>query len=427
MVILPGKNCEYRVDIPARCLGEILSPRQVHVPTSWTDLLLEAFLHPVGCRPLAELATPGQSILIIVDDNTRSTPTQQVLPVLLAHLAAAGCQPEDITLAIALGTHRPMTATEIELKLGRPVALRFPVINDSAHKGEVFVATGEFLNGVPIEVHRAVLNADLVIGIGSVVPHTEAGWSGGCKMILPGMCSERTVMENHRLAADTPGNALGQEATPVRQNMEEIVARIGFDFSINLVLTSSGGIIGAFAGHFVAAQRAAVEAARQVYAVPYRERADIVVSNAHPAEIDFWQASKGIWSGELLVKSGGTVILNAPCPEGIGPHPNFLELIQVEPEELGAGLASGAIADVSAAALALPVARMLDHMRLSIVSPNLPADQLSNGRISHHASLNEAVDAALAHATSDPGSSRCRCKISVLTHGGYTFPVPAVV
>ncbi len=196
------------------------------------------------------------------------------------------------------------------------------MINDPAHEGGAFVTTGEFFGGVPIEVHRAVLDSDLVIAIGSVVPHTEAGWSGGCKMILPGMCSERTVMANHRLAACYPGNALGQEATPVRQNMEEIVAGIGFDFSLNLVVTPYGGIVGAFGGHFVAAQRAAVHAARPIFSVPYRDRADIVIANAYPADIDFWQASKGIWAGELLVKAGGTVILHAACPEGIGPHPD---------------------------------------------------------------------------------------------------------
>ena len=427
MVVLPGQDREYQVNIPAQNLGEILSPKRIDVLTSLPDLLTAALLHPIGCHPLAELATPGQKILIIVDDNTRMTPVRQVLPALLAHLAAAGCEPNDITFAVALGTHRRMTPAEIELKLGREVAHSFPVINDPAHEGGAFAATGEFFGGVPIEVHRAVLDADLVIGIGSVVPHTEAGWSGGCKMILPGMCSERTVMANHRLAASYPGNALGQEATPVRCNMEETVAGIGFGFSINLVLTGDGEIVGAFAGHFVAAQRAAVQAARQVYAVSYRERADIVISNAYPAESDFWQASKGIWSGELLVKAGGTVILNAPCPEGIGPHPSFWQFIQCRPAELVAGLASGAFQYESAAALALPVARMLDTMRLSIVSPNLPAGPADDGRIRRFAGLDEALDAALVDAASGSGASQDPCRVSVLTHGGYTYPVPAVL
>ncbi len=129
MVVLPRQDREYQVNIPAQNLGEILSPRRADALASLPDLLTAALLHPIGCRPLAELATPGQKILIIVDDNTRLTPVRQVLPVLLAHLAAAGCVPNDITFAVALGTHRQMTPAEIELKLGREVAHSFPVIN----------------------------------------------------------------------------------------------------------------------------------------------------------------------------------------------------------------------------------------------------------------------------------------------------------
>ncbi len=429
MVVLPGQREATQLDIPDEHQGEVLSPRPVRVPDSTAHLLLAALAHPIGRSPLAELVHAGQKILIVTDDNTRMTPVASTLPLLLAQLRAAGCRSADIALAVALGTHRRMTPAELERKLGTTAAGQFRVFNDPAQASEHFVPTGQFLNGAPVEVHHAVLEADFIIGIGSVVPHSEAGWSGGCKLILPGLCSERTVMANHRLAADCEGNALGQDATPVRRNMEAVVERIGFDFSINLVLTPSGEVVGVYAGHFVAAQRAAAQAARAVYAVPFRERADIVISNAYPAEIDFWQASKGIVSGELVVRRGGTVILNAPCYEGVGPHPDFLRFIQMAPEELRSGLDSGALADANAAALALPVARMLGHMRLLIASPGLPADAFIGGRIGHFPTLAEALDAALARARSaaerDP--ARRACRVSVLTHAGCTFPTPATV
>lgn len=417
IVILPGKNHDFRISIPAHHLGEILSPPQVNAPVTFENLLLDALLHPIGCQPLTELAKPGKKILIIVDDNTRTTPTHRVIPILLAHLVEIGCQPENITFAIALGTHRRMTTTEIEMKLGREVALRFPVINDPAQQAGVFMTAGQFFDSTPLEVHRAVLESDLVIAIGSVVPHTEAGWSGGCKMVLPGMCSERTVMANHRLAASALGNALGQDATPVRQNMEEIVAGIGLDFSLNLVVTPYGQIVGAYGGHFVAAQRAAVHAARPIFSVPYHSRADVVIANAYPADIDFWQASKAIWAGELLVKPGGTVILHTECPDGIGPHPDFLGFMQRDPARLASDLANSAI-DQTAVGLALPVARMLDHMQLVIVSPGLAAEPFGDGPIRRFDSLAEAVEVSLGRAGRDG-------RVSVLTHGGYTYPVPS--
>ncbi len=429
---LPGRDREYLVDIPAGRLGEVLSPARARAQAPLPDLLMDAFLHPCGRPCLAELITPGKKLLIIVDDHTRLTPTREVVPVLLAYLAQAGCRPENITFAVALGTHRRMTSAEIELKLGQDVAVgsggcrRYPVINDPAQTAGVFVATGEFFaagdGAVPIEVHRSVLDSDLVIGIGSVAPHTEAGWSGGCKMILPGMCSERTVMANHRLAAsgscaaDHSGNALGQDTTPVRRNMEEIVARIGFGFSLNLVVAPQGEIVGVYGGDFVAAQRAAVHAARPIFSVPYHDRADVVIANAYPADVDFWQASKGIWAGELLVKPGGTVILHAACPEGIGPHPDYIEFMQREPAQLASDMANGAI-DQTAAGLALPVARMLGHMRLVVVSPGLPFGSFGDGPIRPADSLAGAVEAALNGAGPD-------VRVSVLTHGGTTYPVP---
>lgn len=416
MLILPGQDREYPLDLPARRLGEVLSPARVGDRAPLADLLRDAFRHPLGGSGLAEHITPDTRLLIIVDDVTRLTPARKVIPALFACLAEAGRLPGSITFAVALGTHRPMTPVEIEAKLGRDVAARYPVINDPAQTAGAFAATGESFDGMPIEVHRAVLAADFVLTIGSVTPHTEAGWSGGCKMILPGMCSERTVMANHRLAASYPGNALGQAATPVRRNMEEIVARLGcLDFSLNLVVAPHGAVVGAYGGDFVAAQRAAVQAARPIFSVPHRERADVVIANAYPADGDFWQASKALWAGELLVKPGGTVILHAACPEGIGPHPDYLRFMQCETARLAQDLAGGADLDQTAAGLALPITRMLDHMRVVVVSPGLPSESFGDGPIRPAGSLAQAVETALGRAGPEG-------RVSVLTHGGYTYP-----
>ncbi|HEX9115437.1 MAG TPA: nickel-dependent lactate racemase [Anaerolineae bacterium] len=421
MLMLPGAHGSLRLDgIPDGRLGEILSPAQVAPQAAPGDVLRAALRHPIGSRPLAELAVPGEQILIIVDDVTRTTPAHLAAPVVLAELAAAGCRPEDVTFAVALGTHRRMTGAEISTKLGAEIAGHFPVINDPADDAEKFADTGlTFASGEPVSVHRAVLAADLVIAIGSVVPHTEAGWSGGCKMVLPGMCSEATVMANHRLAATYPGNALGQEATPVRRNMEEIVARIGRVFSLNLVVTPYGQVVAASAGDLVAAQRAAVSQARPVFTVPYRTRAAVVVANAYPSDLDFWQASKAIASGELLVRPGGTVILHAACPDGAGPHPEFLHYLQTAPARLAADLAAGRLADPTAAGIALPVTRMLEHLALIVVSPGLEAGPFTRGPIRFCDDLPQAIAIGLAQAD-EPA------RVSILTHGGYTYPVPAV-
>jgi len=335
---------------------------------------------------------------------------------LLEHLTGAGCKESDITFALALGTHRPMTDDEIAKKLGPEVAKQYQVINTPAQQKEAFVDTGESWGGVPIEVHRSVVESDLVIGIGSVVPHADAGWSGGCKIVLPGMCSEQTVMENHILCVSFPGNLLGQPTTPIRENMEGVVERIGLDYVLNVAMTPYGQVIDICGGHFVAAQRAAVELAQGIYSIPFKEKTDIVVSNAYPGEIDLWQGSKGVWAGELMVKSGGTVILNAPCYEGVGPHPEYLELMGRKPDLILNDVRTGLLEDKNVAGGAWQIASMLEHMDLAIVSSGLTAGSFGSGPIAHFSSLQDAVDACLADAGPD-------CKMSVITHGGYTYPI----
>jgi nickel-dependent lactate racemase len=415
-IILPGSGVDYKFRVPAHNLGGVLSPAAVSTQADPQTLIRQALTEPIGCLPLVEMVKPEHKILIVVDDITRTTPTREIIPVLLNYLAELDCQTENITFGLALGAHRPMTNAEIEWKLGREVAQRFPVVNTPAQQQEAFIDTKQSWAGVPIEIHRAVIEADTVIGVGSVVPHADVGWSGGAKIILPGMCSERTVNENHFLAATFPENLLGRETTPIRENMEAVVNLIGLDYILNVVMTPAGDIIAVMGGHFVAAQRAAVRVARTIFSVPFKERYDIVVANAYPKDIDFWQSSMAVWAGELMVKPGGVVILNAPCREGVGPHPEFLSLMGLKAQEVFDAVHSGQLADKTMAAEVLQMAQLLQHMRLTIVTTGLSAAEVRDVGFGYFDSLQEAVNAHLAEA--GPES-----RIGVLTHGGYTYPV----
>ena len=416
-VELPGACGSYRLQVPAANLSEVLRPPTYIGKQPLEQFVTRALADPIDSPPLAQLVHPGSHALIVVDDITRPTPTARIAPLVLDCLLKAGCRPSDITFAIALGTHRRMHADEVVVKLGPDIPRRFPVVNIPAQQRDAFVDTGESWGGVPIEVNRAVAEADLVVGIGNVVPHADAGWSGGCKIILPGMCSERTVMENHVLAMTETTNLLGQDETPIRRNMEGVVAKIGLHFVVNLAVTPEGEVVGVFGGHFISAQRAAVRAARPLYTTPYRERPDIVVSNAYPAEIDLWQASKGIWAGELFVQPGGLVILAAPCPEGIGPHPDYLDALQTDPDVMAAAVAAGKVADRTVVGGSVPIGHFLRRMRLVIASPGLESEAFGTGPIRHCPDVQMALDEALGAA---PGA-----RVGVITHGGYQLPVPA--
>jgi nickel-dependent lactate racemase len=415
-VILPGEEREHAFHIPTHRLGEIISPRQVTAQEPLVPLVRRALSHPLGCSPLSETALAGHKVLVVVDDITRGTPTSDIIPILLEYLGQAGCREKDISFALALGTHRPMTDDEIAKKLGLQVANQFEVINTPAQERQAFVDTGKSWGGVPIEVHRAVLEADIVVGLGSVAPHSDAGWSGGCKIILPGMCSERTVMENHYINAQFPGNLLGRELTPIRENMEGVVEQVGLDYVLNVAMTPYGDVIDVMGGHFISAQRAAARVARKIFSVPFTQRTDVVVANAYPAAIDLWQACGGIWAGELMVKPGGTVVLNAACPEGVGPHAEFLQCMGLEPQKILDLVSSGNLKDKTVAGVALQVARMLKHMRLVIVSSGLSAAEVNAAGFTHFESIQDAVDDVLTHTGPAAG-------LSVITHSRYTYPV----
>jgi nickel-dependent lactate racemase len=419
MIKLPGTRREHTIHIPTAYLGEILSPQRVKVRNALPHLLEQAMEHPIGAPPLKEIVQPSQKILIVVDDITRSTPIRQIAPLLLAHLLQSGCATTDITFALALGTHRPMTEAEIVDRLGAEIVANYTVLNTPAQVKEAFTETGESWGGVPIEVNRAVLEADIVIGVGSVVPHADAGWSGGCKIILPGMCSERTVMENHILSASFSENMLGKISTVIRENMEAIVEKIGLDFILNVVMTPYGEVIDIKGGNFIQAQRAAVQVALPIYSIPFRERADIVVSNVYPYEIDLWQGSKGIWAGEMMVKEGGVVILIAPCYEGIGPHPDYIALIDQTPEQIMENIQMGLIKDKNVAGSAIQISRMLAKFQLAIVSETLVNNGVKSAQVSFFRDLQSCIDHYLASAAAG-------CRVSVLTHSGYSYPVQTI-
>jgi len=416
VITMPGESGEHRFHLPETSLGEVLSPIPVSPHGELSHLVQRALYYPIGCSPLSDKAGPGSKVLVIVDDITRGTPTARIIPLLLEYLARIGCEERNIRFAIALGTHRAMTDEEVTQKLGPGISTRFEVINTPVQQKQAFVPTGESFQGVPIEVHHCVLEADVVVGIGSVVPHPDVGWSGGAKIIMPGMCSERTVMENHILAASFSQNMLGKSSTTVRQNMEGIVERIGLDFILNVVMMPNGEVVEVSGGHFVAAQRAAVEVAQEIFGVPFRDRADIVVANAYPGEIDLNQGAKAIWAGELMVKPGGVVILNAPCYEGVGPHPDLLDLMVRKPDDIVDGIRRGLVEDKNTAAGALLIARMLEHMRLAIVTSGLPIERVRGGPILFFSSLQNAVDRFLSDSTPE-------CRVSVITHGAYTYPI----
>jgi nickel-dependent lactate racemase len=312
--------------IPERNIIFDLSPRSVPAAVDPSQKIQQALTNPIGTPRLSEAVNPGLKITLIVDDNTRITPTKEIIPVVLDELNRAGVPDGDIQAVISSGTHRPMTPEEKEEKYGTYVMSRIPVLDHNYKDPARLVDYGTTERGTRILVNRDVIEADFRIAIGNIIPHHPTGWSAGAKAVLPGVAGEETVAQMHFLGSRDP--ALGRLDTPMRQEMEDYAERIGLSFILNVILNREGELVDAVAGHFIQAHRAGVEISKQVYGLPIPELADLVISSTSPVDFDFFQGDKGITSAEPATKPGGEIVLVSGCIEGVSPaHPELADYL----------------------------------------------------------------------------------------------------
>jgi nickel-dependent lactate racemase len=295
--------------------------------------ICRALREPVGSPPLRELVNAGDRVVLIGDDGTRLTPTERIVPLLLDELNAGGLPDADITLVIATGTHRPMTPEEMAAKYGPRVTDRVRAINHDCLDEGSLVSCGTTRRGTEVWANRTVLEADVRVGVGNIVPHHPTGWSAGAKILLPGVAGEQTTAQMHLLGATE--QQLGKVDTPCREEMEDFAQAIGLDFIVNTVLNREGRLVRVVAGHFVAAHREGVRWAKRVFGVPFAQRADVTLSSTYPIDFDLFQADKGLFSAAVCTREGGEIILVSPCYEGVSPtHPGAVELACLDDEAL---------------------------------------------------------------------------------------------
>lgn len=290
--------------------------------------LLEALEAPVGSPALSAQVTPETDICIVFTDITRATPNDRLIPWLLDYLERAGASRDRITLLNGLGTHRPNTREELEKLLTPEVVANYRVLNHEPENVNACVRFGETRNGAPVLINRHLVNAQLRIITGFIEPHFFAGFSGGPKGIMPGVCHADTVMSNHGAHhISHPNAAFGiTEGNPIWEEMRDIALRPGPSFLVNVALNEKREITGIFAGDLIAAHKVGIEfvreSAMQKQAAPY----DIVVTTAsgYPLDQNLYQGVKGMSAAARIVKPGGTIILAAECSQGL-PHQSHFE------------------------------------------------------------------------------------------------------
>jgi nickel-dependent lactate racemase len=190
---------------------------------------------------------------------------------------------------------------------------------------------GQTESGIPIEIDRQVLEADCKIAVGNVIPHISAGWGGGSKMILPGVCSQKTTDMMHLMACIVQPvlEVIGTRDNKPRAEMDAIAARVGLDFIANTVMDENKNLLGVFAGHFVEAHRKATELAEKVMVIPIPAQADILIVSANPCHFDYWQGVKPYTYAHRAVREGGVIIFLLDGTEGLcGDAPSHDETVR---------------------------------------------------------------------------------------------------
>lgn len=271
---------------------------------------------PIGTPRLAELARGRRSAAIIIDDISRPTPTADILPLVLDELEAGGMPLSQVCVVIAAGGHKEAPTEQNLLKVGAAAASR---VRWELHDPDGdLVYAGKSPAHIPLYINRTVMEADLKIGIGSLTPHDGAGFSGGSKILVPGVAGTQTARYLHDFlkGAKMRGASIDND---FRRELDEITGKLGLNFIVNVMLDHSRRVAGLFAGDRVVAHRQGVAVAAEKFAVTPVLDADVVVANAYPFDASLWFVSWGHWP-LTLARPGASKVSLADGSQGPGSH-----------------------------------------------------------------------------------------------------------
>ena len=300
--------------------------------------LLNAIRNPLGTKPPRLMVRPDQTVAISVCDITRPMPSSTVLPVLLGELAHV--PDEQIVVLVATGTHRTNSPDELEAMLGSDVTSRYRVVNHSSFDKSGLAYAGETSGGIPIWLNRLWMESDVRITTGFVEPHFFAGFSGGPKMVAPGLAGFDTIMHLHNAPMIAhPKSIWGvTEGNPIHGAIREIARLTGVDFSVDVTINRDHKITSAYAGELFAVHRAACQGARRTAMQPVEKPFEVVITtnSGYPLDLNLYQSVKGMSAGAQVVKDGGAIICAAECSDGIPEHGEYKKLLgeREGPQEL---------------------------------------------------------------------------------------------
>jgi nickel-dependent lactate racemase len=424
------------VELPDRNVVGRLQYRPAEPLAEPDAAVRRALTQPTGAPPLRELARGRRNACVAICDVTRPVPNRVLLPPILETLEAAGIPRSGILILVATGLHRPNLGDELVEMVGPSVARNYRIENHHGREPGEHTYLGQTRRGVPVWIDSRYVQADLKITTGLIEPHFMAGFSGGRKLICPGLAALETVKVWHGPDFLEHPNARSGclDGNPVHEENTAVARMAGCDFIVNVVIDAQRGILRVVAGDMEAAFLEGVVFARTTVTATLDAPVDVVVTSSagYPLDATYYQSIKGMVAALPILKPGGTIILAASLSEGIG-SPEFQSLFDAHPtlggfmERLLSGACGAGVPPAEAAGTAAPqpyfvmdqwqleeLAKVRRHAKVRVVSDGLPPETLRRLFVEPAAS----VEAAVADALAEYGP---RATIAVIPKGPYVM------
>ena len=329
---LPYYKGTLPLHVPGKNLKHVLvnHAEEFHSDRSEADIVRDALAAPIGTPPLSALAQGKQNILVITSDHTRSMPSGITMPILLEEIRKG--QPDaSITILIATGLHRPTTQEELLDRFGPDIVARERIVVHNAFHPEEMRYVCQLPSGAGLSVNRLALESDLIVSEGFIEPHFFAGFSGGRKSILPGICSQETVNENHSAKAiASPLATTGVlHGNPIHEDMAYAARKVGLAFILNVAMDAEKHIVAAFAGDCIQAHARGCAFVSDMCGVD-KVTSDIVITtnSGYPLDQNLYQTPKGVSTAAACAGEDGVLILGASLCDGVGGT-NFEKLMRL--------------------------------------------------------------------------------------------------
>ena len=400
------------------------APRELSTARkSIAELVTMSLNNPIASGRIRDLAKPSSKVAILVDDDTRPTPVKDILPLVLQELHDCNIPKDNIDIVVAVGTHPPMEGKRLETRLGEEALNSYRVTNHDSWAHDL-VSVGR-VKGIEILVNPIVAQTDLKVGIGTNMPHPFAGFGGGPKIAMPGICGYDTVREHHTGMVMEPGSFLGRiDGNPAYDFIRQASELIGLSYVIDCVVDAQGQPVEIVSGHPIEAHEAGVEICRDIYGVEVEEEADVTIASAYPHE-EGPQIIKPILPGAMTTKKGGILILVASCDGGL-PE-TFLGMFDLVRQQNPEDPMETVLNHMRGRNAFLPKSPMdfncaiqtafacLERIKVILVSENVVATQVARMGFEHAPDLETAIDMVWR--------LRTEAKVNVYAAGGIALPL----